>query len=53
MNGENPRFRSIEAVLAYRRSFYEQYADIVFPLSVGSSPEEDAEYLYDFLEKTL
>lgn len=51
MNGENPRFRSIGEVLAYRRSFYEKYADLIYPLSPWASPEEDAERIASFIEK--
>ena len=53
MNGENPRFGNIEEVLSYRREFYEKYADITYPLSVGKSPEEDADEILNFIEHAI
>ena len=53
MNGENPRFQSINEVLAYRREFYEKYADITYPLTVGNTPEEDADEIVVFIEKYI
>lgn len=53
MNGENPRFHTVEEVLEYRRWYYEKYADIRIPLTVGTSPEEDAEEIYELLQKIL
>ena len=53
MNGENPRFQSIDEVLAYRREYYENYADITYPLTVGNTPEEDADEIIAFIEKYI
>jgi threonine synthase len=51
MNGESPRFQSVEEVLQYRRGYYEKYADITYPLTIGNTPEDDAEEVWRFLEQ--
>jgi shikimate kinase len=53
MNGENPRFKSVEEVLIYRRSFYERYADFRIALESSGTPEEDAERVVEFVEKNI
>lgn len=51
MNGDNPRFRTINEVLEYRRWYYEKFADLTYPLPIGWKPEEDAREIRDFLRK--
>ena len=49
MNGEHPRFQTIEEVFSYRKPYYEHYAEVTYDLPVGSSPDDDATRIYDFL----
>ena len=53
MHGEHPRFASVGAVLAYRRGYYEQYADLTCSLPVGTTPEQDADLVLDFVMRHI
>lgn len=53
MHGEHPRFASVGAVLAYRRGYYEQYADLTCSLPVGTTPEQDADLVLDFVMRYI
>ena len=53
MNGDTPRFDSLEAVIAYRKEYYERYAELTCRLEVWCSPEEDALKVYQFIKEYI